>query len=101
MKLRKLQTEHIEGFYRDQLDAGYSASTVRHIHSVLHRGLERALRLGVIPFNPATGANQPRKELKEMKTLDEYQVQQFLIAAHESHNEALFTPCSKDWHAPG
>src|SRR5215210_9593674 len=43
LKLKKLNSAHVQGFYRDRLDAGLSASTVRKVHDILRHGLARHL----------------------------------------------------------
>src|SRR3954468_7316446 len=44
IKLRKLSPLHVQGFYRDRLDAGLSSSTVNKIHAILHKALSQAVR---------------------------------------------------------
>ena len=44
IKLSKLSPVHVQGFYRDRLDAGLSASTVNKIHTVLHKALSQAVK---------------------------------------------------------
>ena len=43
IRLKNLSSAHVQGFYRDRLDSGLSASTVHKIHTVLHKALARAV----------------------------------------------------------
>jgi hypothetical protein len=42
---------HVRGFYREKLDSGLSAATVRKMHSVLRKALKQAVMDGLIPRN--------------------------------------------------
>ncbi len=88
--LQELRLARIENFYADLLASGLSIRTVRYVHSVLHRALEKAVQYDLVVRNPAHGANLPKYSHKEMIVLDVYQVSQFLIAAQGSYYEALY-----------
>lgn len=90
VKLKDLRPETIDGLYQNRLKAGIGVRTVRYVHSVLHRALEKALKLGLLTRNPADGATPPRLNQPEMQVLDESQVIRFLIAGKESRHETLF-----------
>jgi integrase len=85
-KLRELQAAQIQLLYNQLVKAGKGLRTVRYVHQVLHSSLEHAVKLGVIGRNPCKAAIPPKPKTKEMKFLDENQVQQFLIAAQTSHD---------------
>jgi len=57
---------------------------------VLHCALEKAVKNNLLLRNPAHGANLPRANQPEMKVFDEGQITQFLIASHNTRNEALY-----------
>src|SRR3712207_2376661 len=40
IKLKALSPTHLQGLYQAKLEVGLSPSTVRHLHVVLHHGLE-------------------------------------------------------------
>jgi integrase len=46
VKLKALSPAHLQGLYRDRLDAGLSPCTVQRVHAVIHRALKQALRWG-------------------------------------------------------
>jgi integrase len=43
VKLKDLNPVHVRGFYREKLDSGLSAATVRKMHSVLRKALKQAV----------------------------------------------------------
>jgi integrase len=63
---------------------------VQYIHTVLRRGLNIALRWGLIGRNPALLDTLPKLKRKEMKTLNDSQVRVFLSAAKGLRYETLF-----------
>jgi integrase len=89
-RLKDLRYEHVDNLYRTLLSKDVSARTIRYVHSILHRGLEDAVRRGILLRNPAHGVRLPRKEHFEMRFFDEHQVMQFLQAAKGSRYEALY-----------
>jgi integrase len=90
VKLKELHPLSIENFYSQLLSNGLSPRSTRHVHSVLHRALEKAVGYGLLLRNPATGVNLPQYKPAEMKIWDENQVSIFLITAHESAHKALY-----------
>jgi len=53
VRLDKLTARQLDGFYHDLLARGLSPSSVRRFHSVLHAALDRAVKWGMVPVNPA------------------------------------------------
>ena len=90
IRLKDLRLITIEGFYGQLLESGIGVRTVRYVHAVLHKALEKAVNYGYIIRNPAHGANLPKYTHAEMNVLDATQVTQFLIAARGSKYEALY-----------
>jgi len=88
--LKNLNLARIEQFYAELLQDGVGIRTVRIIHSILHRALNKAVRYDLIVKNPAHGAALPKYRHPEMKFLDETQVPVFLVAAKGSPYEALY-----------
>jgi integrase len=64
-----------------------SARTVGHAHRVLHRGLERALRLEMIPRNVARAVPPPKVQANEVEILSPEQITEVLegLADHSLH----------------
>ncbi|HEY8416383.1 MAG TPA: site-specific integrase [Thermaerobacter sp.] len=86
--LQKLHPAHIHAYYQQALvrgrrngRGGLSKRTVLHHHRVLHAALEYAVRLQLLPRNPADVVRPPRPEKREMQVLDPEGVQRLLEAA--------------------
>jgi integrase len=69
-----------------------SARTVGHAHRVLHRGLERALRLEMIPRNSASAVPPPKVEVNEVAILSAEQIADALarLEGHPLHPIVAF-----------
>lgn len=90
IKAKDLRPEAIDNFYQKLLLAEVGLRTVRYVHSVLHTGLEKAAKLGLVGRNPVDSATPPRLVNQEMLVLDESQVVRFLVAVDNSRNKALY-----------
>ena len=90
IKLSELSPVHVQGFYRDRLDTGLSASTVNKSHTVLHKALSQAVRWSLVSRNPAEAVKAPRPVPKEMRLLSPEETRRFLQAAHGDRLEALY-----------
>jgi len=89
-RLRDLRLVEMENFYSQLLQKGLGPRTIRVAHNILHSSLAKAVRYGLIIFNPTQGASLPRYSHDEMNVLDTNQVAQFLVAAQNSPHYALF-----------
>src|SRR5215217_2203800 len=49
LKLKDLNPAHVRALYREKLDSGLSAATVRKMHSILRKALKQAVLDGLIP----------------------------------------------------
>jgi integrase len=90
VRLRDLKLQGIEQYYSQFIQAGRGVRTIRVVHNILHGSLEKAVRYGLVMYNPTIGATLSRYHHEEMKVLEENQVTQFLIAAQDSPRYALF-----------
>jgi integrase len=90
-KLKALTPAHVRGLYREKLEAGSSARTVRYIHTTLHKALKQAVMDGLIPRNVTESVKPPRPTREEMCPLTPEQAKLLLQAAHEARDrlEAL------------
>lgn len=61
IKLNDLKPKDIQDFYTLQLKR-VKASTVIHYHSVIHKALKYAVKIDLIPVNPASKIEHPRME---------------------------------------
>ena len=95
IRLKNLSSAHVQGFYRDRLDSGLSASTVHKIHTVLHKALTRAVAWQMVPRNVSDAVEPPRPAPREMcplspveerKLLAEYQAEQDATRREQGQN---------------
>jgi integrase len=90
IKLRELRPDQIQSFYNSLVHDGKSQRTILSVHAVLHKGLNQALKLGLIGRNPAHAVTRPRVKKKEMKTFTVSQSVQFLNSTWTSRYDALY-----------
>ncbi len=92
VKLAKLTPAHLQGFYRDKLDAGLSPRTVQYLHVVLHRALKQARRWRHVNENVAEAVDPPRVPKKEVRTLSIQEAKRLLDSASKMGDrfEALY-----------
>jgi integrase len=90
LKLKALTPAHVQGFYRDRLDAGLSPATVRKIHVVLHKALDQAVEWSLVPRNATEAVKAPKPNPEEIRPLDKEQAKALLEVAHGERLEALY-----------
>jgi integrase len=90
LKLKKLNSAHVQNFYRNRLDTGLSASTVRKIHDILRRGLAQAVDWHLTQRNVADVVKPPRPVPKEIVALSTDETRRLLDVAAEDRLEALY-----------
>jgi len=88
--LGRLTSQHIQLFYARKLKEGLSATTVHHIHGMLHRALKDALRIRLVQRNVTEMLRSPRRTTKEMMPLTEEQAAHFLGIVKGNRFEALY-----------
>ena len=92
VKLKALTPAHVRGLYREKLEAGSSARTVRYIHTTLHKALKQAVMDGLIPRNATEAVKPPQPTREEIHPLTPEQAKLLLQVAHEPGDrlEALY-----------
>ena len=90
VKLKRLNSAHVQSFYRNRLDKGLSASTVHKMHDILRRGLAQAVKWHLLPRNVADVVKPPRPVPKEMVALSADETRRLLEAAGGDRLEALY-----------
>jgi integrase len=90
MQLKKLKTNDIQRAYNDMIKRGLSAKTVKNVHGVIHKGLEKAIELNYINHNVSSACVLPRQERKEIKVMEDYQIVKFLQAIKEDEFESVY-----------
>lgn len=92
IKLEALDAHTVQGFYNSlRNQKQLSPKTIKNIHGVLHKALEKAVANKYIPFNPADSCELPRMGKKEIQPLDDNQISAFLKAIKGHKYESLFT----------
>src|SRR5215203_3561359 len=66
LKLKDLNPAHVRALYREKLDSGLSAATVRKMHSILRKALKQAVLDGLILRNVCDSVKPPKVERKEI-----------------------------------
>jgi integrase len=92
VKLKALTPAHVRSLYRDKLEAGSSARTVRYVHTTLHKALKQAVMDSLIPRNATEAVKPPQSSREEMHPLTPEQAKHLLQVAHEIGDrlEALY-----------
>ena len=70
--------------------APLSAKTVKNIHGILHKALEKAVKLGYIRTNPADSCELSRGEKQEIRPLDSDDIARFMEAVQDHPFRGLF-----------
>ncbi|MFV0446126.1 MAG: tyrosine-type recombinase/integrase, partial [Planctomycetaceae bacterium] len=79
--LGKLSPVHVQSAYSEMLAAGVSAAAVNHVHAVLRRALNIALRQNMIVRNPCLAVDPPRAVKPQVQSLSAEQARTLLKAA--------------------
>lgn len=95
IRLESLSPHTIQTFYNELgqdngEQKGLSPKTIKNIHGVLHKALQKAVLNGYIRFNPANDCELPQRIKKEIQPLDETQIKEFLKAIKGSPYEDLY-----------
>ena len=95
IKLEALSPHTIQTFYNElgQPQEGHqplSPKTIKNIHGILHKALQKAVLNGYIRYNPANDCELPQRIKTEIQPLDEEQIKSFLKAISGSPYEDLF-----------
>jgi integrase len=90
VRLSKLVPLHIEQLFAGLGRDGVSARGQQMVGTMLHTALRDAVRLRLIPFNPASEIAKPRPRKQEMQIFDSAQVARFLESAQEDRLYAMY-----------
>jgi integrase len=89
IKLTKLTPFDLQRLYADRLDAGLSATTVHHLHVMLHGALKQAVRWGMVTRNVSDMVDAPRRTFPDITTWSPEQVGRFFTES-DQHGLAAF-----------
>jgi integrase len=85
-----LTPQQLQRLYAERLKAGLSPTTVHHLHAVLHKALDQAVRWNLVSRNVGDLVDPPRIARHEMATLSPEQARALLAAADGNRLEALY-----------
>ena len=60
--LAGLRASDVQRYYDDLLASGVSGNTILHHHANIHKALKYAVKMDLIPFNPADKVERPKKQ---------------------------------------
>lgn len=87
--LQSMTAVQVEACYRDMLDSGLSAKTVRNTHTVLRKAVGDAERLGLVARNVVASAQPPRARRPQIAT---WSVDELSSALEHMRGSRLFMP---------
>ncbi|MBQ3878992.1 MAG: site-specific integrase [Oscillospiraceae bacterium] len=90
IKLSELSPINIQLFYNSLLRDGLSAKTIKNIHGVLHRALGKAVKLQMIKENPTDLCDLPRVVRKEIRPMENKDIETFLAEIRGHRFELLY-----------
>lgn len=88
--INRISPQELQALYNRKLEQGLAPRTVGHIHRVLHKALQDALRWGLVARNVTAVINPPKVPVREMHYLSPEQARQLLKAAEGDPLEALY-----------
>lgn len=88
--LKDLRPEQIQSLYNEKSKEGLSASTVRHIHIVLHQAFRQAKRNNLVPRNLAEDTELPKLKRPKIKVLSMDAQRKFLAVLDDERLRAAF-----------
>lgn len=88
--IARLTVKQVQDLYTAKLKSGLSSTTVRHLHAILHKALEKAVRLEVVTKNVCDDVDPPRMAEHTYVTLSPEQAQAFMNSAKGTRWEALY-----------
>jgi len=76
--LQSIDPMTIQLMYNYYMDKGLSATSVLHIHAYVRKALQYAVKMNMIPYNPADRVERPKKQKFTGKFYDEMQIRQLM-----------------------
>ena len=94
--LQKLTAPMIQKFYRNRMETApkggkpLSAKSIKNMHGVIHKALDKAVQCRFIRFNPSDACELPRRQKKEMYVLKDGYLEKFLAEIKGKKYDSLF-----------
>ena len=103
-KLQKVTPPMIQNFYNESMKEkkvtgkdgkikqkkGLSPKSIKNLHGVMHKLFNQAVACRYIPMNPCTACKLPRVEKREMSTINDEKMSEFLNAIKGDKYENLY-----------
>jgi integrase len=99
--LAKLKAAHVQGLYGSLTEAGVSPTMQRKVGTTLTIALNEAVRLDLLPGNPAGKVRKPKAARPEIKPFDPEQAAVFLKAAQGDRLYAFYRTAMDSGARPG
>ncbi len=90
IQLEALSAPMVQQFY-NRLAETKAPKTVKLIHSILHKALDKAVSLGYIRTNPTEGSSRPKVIQRRIEPLDDDAAGRFLAAIRGHRFQTLYT----------
>jgi len=90
VRLVKLTPHDVQRLYDSRLAVGLSPTSVHHVHAVLHKALEQAVRWGKVVRNVCDLVNAPKIRRTKMRTFSADEARRFLDCAASDRLSALY-----------
>lgn len=90
VRLGKLTPHEVQRLYDSRLASGLSPTTVHHVHAVLHKALNQAMRWGKIGRNVSDLVDAPKIQRLEIHPLSADDARRFLECAKDDRFDALY-----------
>lgn len=91
INIEKLKPMHLQNYYNKMIESGrmdgaggLSPTTVLQHHRIIHKALEMAVKLQILPRNVADAVEPPKKARQEIRPLTAEQVRAMLEAAEKT-----------------
>lgn len=88
--LAKVTPLDLQALYKEILERGLSARTVRYTHAVVRSALQQAVKWRLLASNSADAVELPKQSRKEIQVLSTEQTRALLKAAQKDRLGALF-----------
>lgn len=90
IELQKLTAPMIQKLYKKRESEGLSPKSIKNLHGVIHKGLDKAVQCKYLKYNPSDACELPRVIKKEMLVLSGDKIPAFLNEIKGKKFENLF-----------
>lgn len=90
LRLSAITPMKLQSFYSDKLNEGLSTKTVKHIHALIRRTLNQAVKWNLVTSNPCSRVTPPKVVKKPLETFTEGQARRFLTSVSKHRFYPLY-----------